>query len=94
MDGAGEPRGGSSSGMTFEGLVMLFGTTGLLHLGAAPDPTSGQRRVDLGQAKETIELLELLKEKTAGNLTIAEAEVLDGVLFDLRCRYVDAAKGG
>jgi hypothetical protein len=94
MDGAGEPRGGSSSGMTFEGLVMLFGTTGLLHLGAAPDPTSGQRRVDLGQAKETIELLELLKEKTTGNLTTAEAEVLDGVLFDLRCRYVDAAKGG
>jgi hypothetical protein len=80
--------------MTFEGPVMLFGTTGLLHLGAAPDPTGGQRRVDLGQAKETIELLELLKEKTAGNLTIAEAEVLDGVLFDLRCRYVDAAKGG
>jgi len=51
--------------MTFEGLVMLFGTTGLVHLGAAPDPTSGQRRVDLGQAKQTIDLLELLKEKTA-----------------------------
>jgi len=73
---------------------MLFGTTGLLHLGAAPDPTNGQGRVDLGQAKETIELLELLKTKTTGNLTTAEAEVLDGVLFDLRCRYVDAAKGG
>jgi len=94
MDGAREPRGGSSSGITFEGLVMLFGTTGLLHLGAAPDPTSGQPRVDLGQAKETIELLELLKEKTKGNLTTAEAEILDGVLFDLRCRYVDAVKGG
>ena len=94
MDGAREPRGGFSSGLTFEGLVMLFGTTGLLYLGAAPDPTSGQRRVDLGQAKETIELLELLNEKTMGNLTTAEAEVLDGVLFDLRCRYVDAAKGG
>jgi Domain of unknown function (DUF1844) len=94
MDGAREPRGGSSSGITFEGLVMLFGTTGLLHLGAAPDPTSGQRRVDLGQAKETIELLELLKEKTKGNLTTVEVEILDGVLFDLRWRYVDAVKGG
>lgn len=94
MDGARGPRGESSSGITFEGLVLLFGTTGLLQLGAAPDPTSGQRRVDLDQAKETIELLALLKEKTKGNLTTAEAEVLDGVLFDLRCRYVDAAKGG
>ena len=93
MDGAGEQRGGSSTGMTFEGLVMLFGTTGLVHLGAAPDPTSGQRRVDLDQAKQTINLLELLKEKTAGNLTTTEAEVLDGILFDLRCRYVDAVKG-
>jgi len=51
--------------MTFERLVMLFGTTGLVHLGAAPDQPSGQRRVDLGQAKQTIDLLELLKEKTA-----------------------------
>ncbi len=94
MDGAGEPRAGSSTRMTFEGLVMLFGSTGLVHLGAAPDPSSGQRRVDLDQAKQTIELLELLKEKTAGNLTSAEAEVLDCILFDLRCRYVDAVKGG
>jgi hypothetical protein len=92
MDGAGEPGGGSSTRMGFEGLVVLFGTTGLVHLGAAPDPASGERRVDLEQAKQTIDVLELLKEKTAGNLTAAEAEVLDRVLFDLRWRYVDAAK--
>jgi hypothetical protein len=64
-----------------------------VHLGATPDPTSGQRHVDLDQAKQTIDLLELLKEKTAGNLTRAENEILDGVLFDLRYRYVDAVKG-
>jgi hypothetical protein len=65
-----------------------------VHLGVAPDPTGGQRRVDLVQAKQTIDLLALLKEKTAGNLTTTEAEALDGILFDLRCRYVDAVKGG
>lgn len=92
MDGTETPQGGPASGMTFEGLVMLFGTAGLVHLGAAPDPAGGERRVDLDQAKQSIDLLELLKDKTAGNLTAAEAALLDGILFDLRCRYVDAAK--
>jgi hypothetical protein len=93
MDGAEAPRGGSTSGMTFEGLVMLFGSAALVHLGASPDPAGGQQGVDLDQAKQTIDVLELLKEKTAGNLTTAEAEVLDGILFDLRCRYMEAVKG-
>ncbi|OGB92276.1 MAG: hypothetical protein A2Z31_07465 [candidate division NC10 bacterium RBG_16_65_8] len=93
MGGVTEPRGGSSDAATLEGLILLFGTAGLLHLGAAPDPATGQRGVDLERAKQTIDLLELLKEKTSGNLTPAEANALDGVLFDLRCRYADAAKG-
>lgn len=93
MGGTDKSQGGAERGMTFEGLVMLFGTTGLVHLGAAPDPAGGERRVDLDQAKQTIELLELLKDKTTGNLTAVEAEILEGVLFDLRCRYVDAVKG-
>ena len=92
MGGTDKSHGGAGRGMTFEGLVMLFGTTGLVHLGAAPDPAGGERRVDLDQAKQTIELLELLKDKTTGNLTAVEAEILEGVLFDLRCRYVDAVK--
>jgi len=92
MDGTETPQGGPRAD-DFRGLVMLFGTAGLVHLGAAPDPAGGEARVDLDQAKQTIDLLELLKHKTAGNLTTAEATLLDGVLFDLRCRYVDAVKG-
>jgi len=57
------PQGGPASGMTFEGLVMLFGTAGLVHLGAAPDPAGGERRVDLDQAKQAIDLLELLRTR-------------------------------
>ena len=49
MDGTETPQGGAASGMTFEGLVMLFGTAGLVQLGAAPDPAGGERRVDLDQ---------------------------------------------
>jgi len=90
MGGTETPHGGSEPKMTFESLVMLFGTAGLVHLGAAPDPAGGERRVDLNQAKQTIEVLEALKDKTVGNLSTSEVELLDGILFDLRCRYVDA----
>jgi len=90
MGGTETPHGGSEPGMTFESLVMLFGTAGLVHLGAAPDPAGGERRADLDQAKQTIEVLEVLKDKTVGNLSTSEVEFLDGILFDLRCRYVDA----
>jgi len=93
MSDGTERRVGSSGPPTFEELIMLFGTAGLLHLGVMPDPATGQPRLDLEHAKQTIDLLDLLKEKTSGNLTPGEADALDGVLFDLRCRYVDAAKG-
>jgi len=46
--------------------------------------------VDLDQAKQAIEVLEVLKDKTVGNLSTSEAGLLDGILFDLRCRYVEA----
>jgi Domain of unknown function (DUF1844) len=90
MDGTERAQAGSERGMTFESLVVLFGTAGLVHLGAAPDPAGGERRVDLDQAKQTIEVLEVLKDKTVGNLSTSEAGLLDGILFDLRCRYVEA----
>ena len=77
----------------FSALVLMFGTMGLVHLGAAPDPGSGETRVDLTQAKQAIDLLELLKVKTAGNLTAGESRMLDDLLFDLRMRYLDAMRG-
>jgi hypothetical protein len=92
MGGAETPDRGSEPGMSFESLVMLFGTAGLVHLGAAPDPAGGGRRVDLDQAKQAIEVLEVLKDKTVGNLSTSEAVLLEGVLFDLRCQYVEASK--
>ena len=93
MGEATESRNAPLGGVTFADLVMLFGSAALLHLGATPDPERGQSTVDLDQARHAIDMLELVKEKTAGNLSTAETEILDGVLFDLRFRYVEAAKG-
>ena len=91
----GEPeqeRTDESSAGPFSALVLMLGTTALVHLGAAPDPGSGETKVNLGQAKQVIDLLEVLQAKTAGNLTAAESRMLDDLLFDLRMRYLEAGK--
>jgi hypothetical protein len=82
-----------SGEVTFSGLVLMLGTTALIHLGAAHDPSSGETKVDPAQAKQVIDLLEVLKEKTTGNLTDQESRILDDLLFDLRMRYLEALKG-
>ncbi len=76
----------------FATLVLMFGTAAMIHLGAAPDPVSGETKADLAEAKRMIDLLEVLKTKTAGNLTVGESAMMDDLLFDLRMRYLEAVK--
>jgi hypothetical protein len=76
----------------FGTLLLMFGTAAMVHLGAAPDPVSGETKVDLVQAKQMIDLLDVLKVKTAGNLTAGESAMLDDLLFDLHMRYLEAVK--
>lgn len=85
---------GEGGEVTFSSLVLMFGTTALVHLGVAPDPGSGKKTPDLTQAKQVIDLLAVLQEKTKGNLTPEESGLLDSLLFDLRMRYLEAAKSG
>ena len=63
----------------------------LVGLGEVEHPISGKKEKNLNQAKYTIDLLRVLKEKTAGNLTEVEEKYLDGMLYYLRMRYVEAA---
>jgi Domain of unknown function (DUF1844). len=60
----------------------------MYHFGDFPDPVSKETRRDLAAAKQTIDILNMLKEKTEGNLDDREKELLDGILFELRMRYV------
>ncbi len=92
MERADQEPAPQAAESTFTDLVLMFGTTALLHLGVAPDPVSGEKKLDLCQARQVIDLLVLLKEKTAGNLTAEESSVLDNVLHDLRMRYLDAVR--
>ncbi|HEY4158959.1 MAG TPA: DUF1844 domain-containing protein [Polyangiaceae bacterium] len=76
----------------FTTFVVSLSHSALLHLGDAPDPQDGKSAVDLPLARQSIDLLSLLQEKTHGNLTGAEERVLSQALYDLRLRYVEVSK--
>jgi len=76
----------------FTTFVLSLSHSALLHLGDAPHPVDGRSEVDLPMARQTIDLLALLQEKTHGNLTGAEEHVLTQALYDLRLRYVEVSQ--
>jgi len=81
--------------LDFNALVLSLGSSAIVHLGEAPDPTSGQKREkpDFSLAQQSIDLLAMLQEKTRGNLTAEEARFLDNMLYDLRVLYVRVSQG-
>jgi hypothetical protein len=81
--------------LDFNALVLSLGSAAIVHLGEAPDPTSGQKRdkPDFPMAQQSIDLLAMLQEKTRGNLTADESRFLDNMLYDLRLLYVQVSKG-
>jgi hypothetical protein len=78
--------------MTFSTFVMGLTTQALMHLGEIPDPVQQDVTHDLAAAKQMIDLLGILRDKTKGNLDAAEEQLLAEVLYDLRMRYVEVAR--
>ncbi len=78
--------------INFPTFVASLNASALVHLGAIEDPVSGQREKDLSMAKQTIDILSLLQQKTAGNLTPDEDSLLKSILYDLRMLYVRERK--
>lgn len=75
----------------FATLVLSLGSSALMYLGEGAAGGPGER--NLPMAKHAIDLLTLLEEKTKGNLSSDEQQMLESLLFDLRLRYVEALKG-
>ncbi len=69
-------------------------TEARIHLGEAPDPMTGARRMDLGHAQYLIEMLRMLQEKTRGNLSPEEDREFTAALVDLQMRFASAAGPG
>lgn len=77
----------------FATFVLSLSHSALVHLGDAPDPSGNVSAPNLELARQTVDLLALLEEKTRGNLTGQEEHVLSQALYDLRMRFVEVAKG-
>ena len=70
----------------FSTFIVSLASNVMMHLGEGPDGSSTP--VDLGLAKQTIDILAMLEEKTAGNRTADEDQLVKGVLYQLRRAYV------
>lgn len=87
------PAQAPQGGPDLQGLFIMLASSALVNLGEAADPETGERVLDLVQAKEAIDLLSLLRVKTEGNRTDQESHLLEEMLYDLQLRFVRAAKG-
>jgi len=73
---------------------MMFASSALVSLGDAADPSTGEQHVDLEQARDVIDMLALLRDKTAGNRTDEESRLLEQIMYDLQIRFVRASEAG
>ncbi|MBW1672777.1 MAG: DUF1844 domain-containing protein [Deltaproteobacteria bacterium] len=78
--------------INFSSFLLSLSSSVLLHLGEIADPQSGEKKKDLVLAKQSIDIINLLQEKTKGNLTQEEEKLLEHLLYDLRMRFVKANK--
>jgi hypothetical protein len=74
--------------INFATFIASLNASALFHLGVMEDPVSGKREKDLAMAKQTIDILSILQQKTAGNLAADEEAMLKSILYDLRILYV------
>lgn len=76
--------------INFINFIFSLSTSALIQLGEVEDPVTRKQVKNLPLAKQTIDIIGMLKEKTKGNLTQEEERFLDNILYDLRIRYVKA----
>ena len=83
------------SELSFTTFVLSLAGSAAIHFGDLPDPASGDRvEPNMEGASQMIEILSLLENKTRGNLTAEERQVLEQVLYELRVRFVELSDGG
>jgi Domain of unknown function (DUF1844) len=79
--------------VSFIAFIYSLASNAAVQFGDLPDPLSNEKRPpDLDAAAQLIEIIAMLEEKTRGNLTAEERQLIDQVLFELRMRYVEAKK--
>ncbi len=80
--------------INFSTFVLSLSTSAAMNLGGYTDPVSGLIPRNLDLAKQSIDILGILADKTKGNLDADESQLLDSVLYELRMRYIEEVKKG
>ena len=76
-----------------ETLILSLSTSAMIQLGLVDDPAGGRIPADFEAARHTIDMLEVVQEKTRGNLSPQEEQLLEQVLYELRLAYVNISSG-
>jgi hypothetical protein len=90
--GSARARSEQDFPMTFQTLVFSLSTTAMMQLGILSPPEGGPQQKDLAAAKQTIDILAILQEKTKGNLTSEESQLLEASVYDLKMTYVKVSQ--
>ena len=77
---------------SFVTLAMSVASSALMSLGLVPEPQSNKTKVDIDMARFNIDLLEMLQEKTKGNLVREEQDFMTQVLADLKMKFLEVSK--
>ena len=81
-----------SSGGDFTVFISGLSMQALVSLGEIPNPINNQKETNLNHAKYMIDTLDMIKEKTKGNLKPEEDKILDSILYELRMKYLELSK--
>jgi Domain of unknown function (DUF1844) len=87
---APSPESAHDVEINFSTFVISLSTQALAHLGEIPNPIDNAVAADLAAARQIIDILGMLREKTKGNLDRSEQALLDNILYDLRMQYVES----
>jgi len=86
------PAAGAYPPVDFHTFILSLGSSALYHMGELDGPDGQAGQTDLPLAKHTIDVISMLEEKTKGNLTGPEANLVESLLYDLRLRFVEKSK--
>ncbi len=78
--------------VSFSTFIMSLNTSVLYHLGELSDPETGRKSINIDLARHAIDTLVVLEQKTKGNLTAEESELMRNILYDVKMRYVNTVK--
>ena len=88
LKASNEAPPGTGAKIDFPSYILSYYTQGLVLLGEVPNPYTNKKEEDREGARHTVDILSMLEEKTKGNLSKEESQLLEGVLYELRMKFM------